>query len=197
MPIIVLEGPDESGKTTLAERLHDHFMPVFPPANVEIQRSPVKEHGWSHEYNHYLINLCQVTNHLVIQDRSPEISESIYGYMRGGSRSHGWLMEAGDWFHQPIFMIFCEGPATLRYEHRDAEGLKVAHDEINLLYDYTFGLLDNLVNSARLTDFQIAKYNRLDEDQGFFYWQLCYWLSRQFPRERSGILKALNDLVNA
>jgi len=192
MPIIVLEGPDESGKTTLATKLRDTLEPVI---DTEYQRSPVREHGWSEQYNNYLINQSRAIGHLLVQDRIPEISESVYGFMRGEPRTHGWVYEAGDWFHQPIFMVFCEGPGILQTTHKDAEGLAIAHAEVALLYDYTYWLLEQTSIMARMTEFKVVKYNRFSDDQSEFFWSLLQWLTFCFPHRRVEFVKAVAPLI--
>lgn len=199
MPIIVLEGPDESGKTHLAQTFKEHFTTALESVHVEVQRSPVKEMGWSDEYNHYLASLSLVTSHLIIQDRTPEISESIYGHMRGNVRTTGWVYEVGGWFYYPIFMVFCLAPYKLENMHKDAEGLDVkhTHEQICLLYDYTFEQIDKAANMSRFTDFQVAQYNRFANGPTafWFYWQIANWLTRMWPHERARILESLYNMT--
>ena len=197
MPIIIVEGPDESGKTTLAVKLREALDPII---RTEYQRSPVKEFGWTDQYNSYTIDLANVTqNHLVVQDRVPEISEAIYGMTRDEIRTHGWVYEAGPWFHELIFLIFCEGPAQLEKGHKDAQGLNVEpmHEEICLLYDYTYKLLEATVSLAKMPDFRVWKYDRLSPgSEAETYWEISHWLStRCFPQYRVPIRHAMSNLM--
>ena len=201
MPIIVLEGPDESGKTTLARKLEKELSEAFPgPHDVEYQRSPVKEHGWSDEYNRYLPNLASVSNHLVIQDRIPEISESIYGYVRGNARNHGWLFEAGDWFDYSIFIVFCKAPSSLSIStHNDATGRFIdatSHDLICDLYNYTYQELEKLVVHGRLNHFRVGSYDRLkgSKENQWLWYHLWYWLVHIFPKHRGPIAEVIERI---
>lgn len=193
MAIIVLEGPDESGKTWLAKRLVEILNHDF---SAEYQRSPIKQYGWSHEYNHYLNNLCRANpaDNIVVQDRIPEISESIYGALRGNVRCAGWLNEAGEWFYSNIFMVFCEGPGVLKEHHYDVEDLPVAHPEIMLLYDYTYFQLNGFVRGLNTDNFVLRKYNRFSPDQSDFHWELILWLSHLFPNKRKSLKYALDQM---
>jgi len=79
MPVIILEGADNTGKSTLAEALHAHFGP-----NAVVVKSPAKYFDWDDSMNEWTSEFVEASsvmssNFYFILDRVPEISELIYG----------------------------------------------------------------------------------------------------------------------
>ena len=136
MAILVIEGPDGSGKTTLARMIQQQLQ-GHGFNEVEYRRSPVKEHGWAYEYNNYLsdsVHLQQSlsTNYLIIQDRIPEISELVYGTVRGKVRCIGYSYGLYSWMGHNIFMVFCKG-GIVDGEHFDATGKRLTNQNHRLI----------------------------------------------------------------
>lgn len=99
--ILVIEGMDNTGKSTLALKFKNEF-------NFEIKHSPGKSFSWGWVKKE--INRCE----LIIYDRFPLISEQVYGpVLRGENRIFSNL---GDyWLSQfqqkePL-IIYCRPPA--------------------------------------------------------------------------------------
>jgi len=79
MPTLILEGPDSSGKTTLAYALLGWMGPrlghyVKSPAG----RTKEWDESWD-EWNAIQLALSRTYNQINILDRTPEISELVYG----------------------------------------------------------------------------------------------------------------------
>lgn len=193
MPVIVIEGPDESGKTTLAKYFVDLLQTLLPDTEVTYARSPVKEHGWNHNLNHHLDRLAEVSNRdLLILDRTPEISEPIYGFLRD-DRSEGWLSEVSQWGRHNILLVFCQGPLHLEEPHVDAEGWIIedsGHRIICNLYEFTYLQLERYISSTGLINFQVAKWDRFKtETQQQTWFQIAWWLAHNFPHQRRQIME--------
>jgi hypothetical protein len=183
MPIIAIEGPDESGKTTLAQSLTNLLDGVVP---VDYQRSPVKEHGWSKEYNTYLTRMSDLAHdRLIIQDRVPEISEAVYGnVLRGKSRSRGWAYELYRWINEPIFLIFCSGPYRLKSNHSDVQGNDIGpieHQIVSAMYDHVCEQLANVVIWSHPHSFEVGMYWYGSKSWVSLFNQIRRWLIFRFP----------------
>ena len=123
---IIIEGPDESGKTTLAIALFGYFYP-----EAWILKSPA---GTSLEWYPYFDNwVGKVTSDadqaILLLDRVPELSEAVYGpIMRGSSRLNSPL---GSLLNLPTdgLVIFCQPePGPLKGKHY-ATGAKLLRPE--------------------------------------------------------------------
>lgn len=138
MAVIVVEGPDESGKTTLANHLGIAY-------DAPVDHSPVKGGEWLGIWNSWT-NYRITNRRLNIADRCPEISEAVYGIDRGSIRYPFWFRR--EWLNQPIFLVFCL-PNQFTYPkslHRDVENNVVNHEGIyeryKTLYEvyYSYGI---------------------------------------------------------
>lgn len=187
MPIIVLEGPDHSGKTTLAEELQARIGAVFN--EVPLERSPVKEHGWSDAYNTYLRDRTHLLQDLIgVQDRVPEISETVYGIMRGKPRGRGWCYELYSWLEQPIFFVFCQNSDHyLRGRHFDVEGNPIKDEGLEksrLLYDQVYFNLRQIVIHAHPHAMRVHRFDfRESGSKPHILRAIEEWLIWQWPEK--------------
>lgn len=199
MPVIVFEGPDSSGKTTFALALKAQLQAsrALGELEVEYQRSPVKQHGWSDTYDHYLYDLANVSrDRLIIQDRVPEISEPVYGTLRGSPRGRGWAVDLYQWLQQDILFIYCKGnPRYLEGLHEDALGNKIQDEEhrrINLLYELTFFNIHRTMLWAHPHNFQAIYYDRhITGDWIHLFRDIAGWLARLVPEQAIELALAL------
>lgn len=182
MPIIVFEGPDESGKTTLAKLIQQQLQGQ-QEIPVEYQHSPTKEFGWSHEYDNYLNNHLDLLSGpgIHLQDRIPEVSESVYGTIRGGPRA-SWVEDIHHWAHHEVAFIFCEGPTFLQKENRDVMGKHIGeetHTVINFLYRQTYYQF----MAVRPAPWLVMRYDRdIRGDWVYTLRRLTEWLTGWYPQ---------------
>ena len=106
---IIIEGPDESGKTTLAIALLGYFYP-----DVGLLKSPAgKSPDWYPYFDNWVGRVTTAAaQSILLLDRVPEISEAVYGpIMRGSSRLNSPL---GSLLNLPKngLVIFCQFPRT-------------------------------------------------------------------------------------
>ena len=81
--VIIVEGPDESGKTELVNKLAAHYI------GSRIVKSPAgRSTTWQDEWSYWAEELARSNAKVpLILDRTPEISELVYGsVVRGSSR---------------------------------------------------------------------------------------------------------------
>lgn len=198
MPVIVLEGPDHSGKTTLADILQENLEQVFK--EVHRERSPVKEHGWSDTYSTYLRELAILNrDRVAIQDRTPEISESVYGIMRGRPRGTGWGYEVYVWVDHQIFFVFCQNSDYfLRGSHKDVEGNTQKDEDLKrarLLYDQVHFNLRQIVINAHPHGMRVSEYDwRKKGSRARICREIAEWLIWQWPEKHWEISQAMEEL---
>ena len=155
--VIILEGPDEGGKTTLAHAIaglaiHNNLQPqlVKSPAGKTTQW----EEPWEIWVKIHEARAHQFPSHLYILDRVPEVSEPIYAYAHHRSPRYrhpirGWA-EFGE-----VFPIFClpnsSDPLTITMppesfsDHIDPFGNPIDHYLIRVLYDYTASMFEQII----------------------------------------------------
>ncbi len=121
MTVIILEGPDGSGKTTLALKIAEEYEGAY------IKSPAGKGPGWSPSYDYWASSFAVETdNPLFVLDRTPEISELIYGsILRGGSRLTHPAQSIYTLAHKKIMVIFCTPPYFLEGEHLDPSGNRI------------------------------------------------------------------------
>ncbi len=120
MTAIIIEGPDESGKTTLATALLGYFGDDAAYVKSPAGRSP----EWYHYFDSWVGKVMEDTRKpLWIFDRCPEISELVYGpVMRGFSRLNNPIASILG-MPKGSVAIFCEFPSF-------PKGLKGYHEAV-------------------------------------------------------------------
>lgn len=129
MPIIAIEGPDDSGKTTLGIRLAKDLNGLFVKPHVR----PVDQHflemyvGW--------LRINELKWGWIVTDRHPAISEVVYGtVLRGRVAVDPWY--AANCLNETI-MVYCPN-SNRTWSEEQLDGVA---DRIRLLeaeYDKMF-----------------------------------------------------------
>jgi hypothetical protein len=134
MPVIVVEGPDESGKSTLAAalRVMIHPQPIFRRSPATFAGSP-----WN-EYTCQLVDELSTSPNLYIMDRCSEISEMVYGpTIRGTARPASYIHEWYDW-DERVCLIFAKAYRDPLDLHRDVTGRPIdnsQHEQTRAIYE--------------------------------------------------------------
>lgn len=110
--MLIVEGPDGGGKTTLVESLCSRLELEVRP------RSSTSDHGPVGELGDWIDRDFTTNTHVGIYDRHPLISETIYGPLIRASQSD--LLSMGpveDLFHMlysttPLLIIYCLPPVA-------------------------------------------------------------------------------------
>lgn len=102
--LTILEGPDGSGKTTLAEYLTEH-------TERPILHSPGLRHGRDEMIAWVLKRLSSPDRDDYILDRFPLISELVYGpIIRSGAELNFGHALYSAWYQTPTTVIYCRPP---------------------------------------------------------------------------------------
>jgi len=148
---IIVEGPDNSGKTTLASAL----MARVKPWGIYLKSPASRDIDWWFEYSHWVSHICHNIKppFVPIMDRVPEIGELVYGYYyRGDCRLEHTVQSYQSWSQESLspIVVICrwqgitkEVEKTVTGENIDASGLR----EIDLLY----GMMARLLGSSGLS----------------------------------------------
>ena len=94
---IILEGPDNSGKSTLAQ-----YVAARTGRTIIASEGPEK---WPGEINERIRRYEQHTD--VLFDRHPCVSQPIYGQIRKNTPVEPTLLER--FYQRPALFIYCEG----------------------------------------------------------------------------------------
>ena len=135
--MIILEGPDNAGKSTLAQRIKKRF-------DLAVVTSNSKE--WNDKYTPAEIAIAsrfQLWPQRILRDRCYAISEYIYGrVLRGGPKlglEHKTCLM--DLWHRPYLIIYCRPPMRniCQIENEQMEGVKENIQSIVEEYDNLMG----------------------------------------------------------
>jgi len=146
MAAIILEGPDGSGKTSLAYAL----MGSMTPGRGQYIKSPLgKDPKWDTKYNYWhQAMVARYPDQLVILDRTPEISEAVYGpILRSRTRLYNPMLSLQSLSAPATKVIMCIGSPDLEGEHTDSHGNDVVQHHIQVIGGYTL-VNDLLTRSA-------------------------------------------------
>jgi len=168
MATIVIEGPDGSGKTTLARAL----LGLFPFA--QYHKSPAgSDADWKAEWGYYVRSKTGLQAFTVL-DRVPEISELVYGHnVRGNVRGLNHLSEITGWANSAnILVILCSYQGAPYGIHKDFTGNSVKDKMKAIASTYDF-----LMVAMRSSRVQVFEW-----DRNTMPWlQLLNRLEGQFP----------------
>ncbi len=188
--IIIIEGPDETGKTKLAKAIVGWSAGCML-ATRYIKSPAGKTEQWLPEWNEWAMghwdsfNIDEVT----VLDRTPEMSEPVYAWAMNRGTRHGNPITALNNWHVPgMFLIHAQTDASipLQEEHLDAFGDDVAghHWRVSVAYDFLVSML-----STRITTF---RWNRFTTDTEEMWFKLMQELA--FNPYSPEWLLANNDL---
>ena len=163
--MIVLEGPDNSGKTTLASSIQDWLGEDY----VKVIKSPASiSTDWKEEWEYWLLDHWHEEEKegiLYILDRTPEISEPIYGsiYRAGNIRNK---LFAEQWVkikeYPDIQFLFCmqDGDIVEGVELTpDGNDTALRNDMLVMSYGLMYRLLSTILNGELgYSQFRVAPY---------------------------------------
>ena len=163
--MIVLEGPDNSGKTTLASSIQawlggDYVKVIKSPASISTD--------WKKEWEYWLLDHWHEEEKegiLYILDRTPEISEPIYGSIYRGGNIRNKLF-ADQWVkfreYPDLQFLFCmqEGDIVEGVELTpDGNDTALRNDMLVISYGIMFRLLCTILNGELgYSQFRVAPY---------------------------------------
>ena len=125
--MIVVEGCDNCGKTTLVETLAKEFhLPVIKSYRPSSEDEIVNFHCWAN-----------AAPRMPIMDRHPAISDFIYGpILRGHTPSHQVLQRRLFDNNPACFLILCDiGIDAIKASYHEREQLKGTHENLDILYE--------------------------------------------------------------
>lgn len=165
MKTIIFEGPDEGGKTTLigaTARVLDNvglpFTVVKSPAGSRVD--------WNMNWNRWSDSQAMehkiedVGRHVFLLDRTPEISEFVYGILRGHTRLSRPLEALHNFRLGQKMMVLCL-PAQSKLmegEHHDPYGNEVGYrvEGQRMLYQ----AIHQLYSTIQTKEFQYFRWDR-------------------------------------
>ncbi len=166
--MIVLEGPDNSGKSTLANAIQNWLGSDV----VHIVKSPASvSKGWQDEWEYWLLDHWHEEEKegiLYILDRTPEISEPIYasifrnGEIRNSKFADQWIKFRE---YNDLFFLFClqEGPVVKGVELTpDGSDTAMQNDMLVMSYALMYRLMATILNSGNpqsWSQFKVAPYS--------------------------------------
>lgn len=129
--MIIIEGMDNAGKTTLLQSLSEHFK--LPNARTGTYPRSVSDilqwHNWA-----------SAGPKTLILDRHPSISDLVYGpIIRGSTVATIQMARAA---HQNNFLVFCCPPfPIIKATYEDREQMKGTHENLEKIYDAYMDLM--------------------------------------------------------
>lgn len=165
MKVIVFEGPDEAGKTTLInatalmlDNVGRPFTVVKSPAGTQVD--------WNTNWNRWSDSQAMeqkvedAARHVFLLDRTPEISEFVYGILRARTRLAKPLEALHNFRLGQKMMVLClpTRSTLMEGEHRDPYGNEVGYrvEGQRLLYL----AIHQLYSSIATKDFQYFRWDR-------------------------------------
>lgn len=178
--MIVLEGPDNCGKTTLANALSSALdLPVVHSEKPDFDNNGQLRLEW------------MARNPYTIYDRASCISEAVYGPIcRNGSvygREH-WQILSRFLSHNP-FIIFCECSKSRALQFNGREDMEGVHENAEALYDRYREVMVKVEKISSHTQAVVYKYNyEVDSPNNIV--QLC----KMYINSRLEIANIINQI---
>lgn len=165
MPVVVFEGPDEAGKTTLINATAQVLDNVGLPFTVV--KSPAgKERHWEEGWDVWAstqgLDKRYEARHVFLLDRTPEISEWVYGILRNKTRLPQPLQALSSFKVSPKFLVMCLPRYHLNTteQHFDPFGQDVGFKSAgqHLLYS----AIDQMFRVTETPSFRYFRWDRFD-----------------------------------
>lgn len=142
--MIILEGPDNAGKTTLSLELHRVFgWPVEHSNKPEL----LQYEGPDREFMAYMHSIQHLSPKAIIRDRTYAISENVYGpIVRGQSMLGVYQEQSLKYLAQTqIPLVYCRPPLKniLATTKKEMKGVCENHMAIVNRYDSMIELLED------------------------------------------------------
>lgn len=131
--IIVLEGMDNSGKTTLGHQLADDLQLT----EVHACRKPQVAQDIA-DYQEWLEGS---PNHVVV-DRHPAFSDLVYGPILRGRTPANWIMAQN--IRKHVFLVYCRPPDTQILNFKDRHQMSGVREKGPFLIKGYDGLMESL-----------------------------------------------------
>lgn len=164
--MILVEGPDNSGKTTLCARLHEEF-----DLGIVRRAGPAPKEEMEER-----VRALMMSTATVIHDRCPVFSEPVYGsVLRGGSvfGSKNWEYIWLLLWKNPL-IIYCRPPKETVFDFGDREQMDGVIDQKEALLG-RYDELMNVVHSMMPNDENFLVYDWTDEDDQAHVLQHVRW----------------------
>ena len=135
--MIIVEGMDNSGKTTLINHLATHFnLPTVKSYKPRLRSDIYALHSW-----------CSAAPQTVITDRHPAISDLVYGPIIRGSTPSSLAVARGCIVNN--FLIYCRPPDDRIFLFKDRTQMAgIIEQAIGLLEAYDALMMDLLPQSV-------------------------------------------------
>lgn len=160
--VIVLEGPDSSGKTYLANEIAMNAEGLGKVCTIN--HSPAsKGMQWFPEWDTWTEDAGdRYDGQVIILDRTPELSEIIYGYSRGRPRLRSVTGSINSVNGSGAAVVFClPNPYIPKGEHKDAAGTDLGDANMHDHYKWYEFLYWQMFWSPPLKS-SVFKYNWKD-----------------------------------
>lgn len=131
--MIVIEGADNTGKTTLIESLAKEFrLPTIKSFRPPTVKTIIDFHNWA-----------KAAPRTPVMDRHPAISDYIYGHiLRGESPSDPQLIQ---FLRNQVFLVYCQPPIdTIRGTYLDRAQLEGTHENLDRILSEYESLMSSL-----------------------------------------------------
>lgn len=180
--MIVVEGMDNTGKTTLVEKLAEDF-----DLNI------IPSHGFSLGIRNFAWQSIREDNHNDLYDRARFLSEAIYGPILRGRMQWSleeWFRMMGEWLLKPQLVVYCLRPMREVEESFQKDQLRGVWDKRYVIaeaYESLMNFLDLLFRwgSQRqgiVFRYQFSQpnayYNLRSTVTAYFTWRVAYERSR-------------------
>jgi len=157
MAVIILEGPDESGKTTLANALMGYY------SSAAYIKSPATQRIWDNKWDDWCIRVAANTpsHEVSILDRTPEVSETVYGsVIRGMPRLANPMASLASLIQPAVLMVLCSNSNTLVDAHEATSGYRISEEQ----HQQIIGGYKIVEQLLRPRGMKMLRWNRWDEE---------------------------------